>query len=113
MNRLLAAIVVLTLSTATAFAQAPAASRVIAGAARPTTAPLVEFEMMTWPEVKAALAAGKTTALVYTGGTEQRGPQNVNGGHPEQGAGRRGAMTVDGIVGLPGSQPACNLSATR
>ena len=43
--------------------------------------PLVEFEMMTWPEVKAALAAGKTTALFYTGGTEQRGPQNVNGGH--------------------------------
>ena len=41
----------------------------------------VEFEMMTWPEVKEALAAGKTTALVYTGGTEHRGPQNVNGGH--------------------------------
>ncbi len=37
--------------------------------------------MMTWPEVRAALEAGKTTALVYTGGTEQRGPQNVNGGH--------------------------------
>ena len=37
--------------------------------------------MMTWPEVKAAMAAGKTTALFYTGGTEQRGPQNVNGGH--------------------------------
>jgi len=37
--------------------------------------------MMTWPEVKQALAAGKTTALFYTGGTEQRGPQNVNGGH--------------------------------
>ena len=43
--------------------------------------PNVEFEMMTWPEVKDALAAGKTTALFYTGGTEQRGPQNVNGGH--------------------------------
>lgn len=43
--------------------------------------PLVEFEMMTWQEVKDALAAGKTTALIYTGGTEQRGPQNVNGGH--------------------------------
>jgi len=41
----------------------------------------VDFEMMTWPEVKRALAAGKTTALFYTGGTEQRGPQNVNGGH--------------------------------
>ncbi len=41
----------------------------------------VEFELMTWPEVKDALAAGKTTALIYTGGVEQRGPQNVNGGH--------------------------------
>lgn len=46
-----------------------------------TPATNVEFEMMTWQEVKAALAAGKATALVYTGGTEQRGPQNVNGGH--------------------------------
>jgi creatinine amidohydrolase/Fe(II)-dependent formamide hydrolase-like protein len=41
----------------------------------------VEFEKMTWVEVKAALAAGKTTALIYTGGVEQRGPQNANGGH--------------------------------
>src|ERR1051326_4254976 len=41
----------------------------------------VDFEMMTWPEVKKALESGKTTALVYNGGTEQRGPQNVNGGH--------------------------------
>ena len=41
----------------------------------------VDFEMMTWPEVKKALADGKTTALIYNGGTEQRGPQNVNGGH--------------------------------
>ena len=36
---------------------------------------------MTWVEVKSALAAGKTTALIYTGGVEQRGPQNANGGH--------------------------------
>lgn len=43
--------------------------------------PRVEFETMTWPEVKQALADGKTTALIYTGGTEQRGPQNTNGGH--------------------------------
>ncbi len=41
----------------------------------------VDFGMMTWKEVKNALDAGKTTALVYNGGTEQRGPQNVNGGH--------------------------------
>jgi|SRR5262245_55164915 len=63
---------VLVLTASVAFAQKPAAAR---------KTPLVEFEMMTWPEVKAALDAGKTTALVYTGGTEQRGPQNVNGGH--------------------------------
>jgi creatinine amidohydrolase len=42
---------------------------------------LVEFEKMTWVEVKFALAAGKTTALIYTGGVEERGPQNANGGH--------------------------------
>ena len=42
----------------------------------------VEFEMMTWREVHRAIhEQGKTTALVYNGGTEQRGPQNVNGGH--------------------------------
>lgn len=50
-------------------------------AAPSAPSPLVEFEMMTWPEVKKAIEAGKTTALVYNGGTEQRGPQNVNGGH--------------------------------
>jgi creatinine amidohydrolase/Fe(II)-dependent formamide hydrolase-like protein len=57
----------------------------VAIAPRPSHAqgrePLVEFEIMTWPEVKQALADGKTTALFYTGGTEQRGPQNANGGH--------------------------------
>ncbi len=64
------------LSAATALAQPPARPT-----APKTRQPLVEFEMMTWPEVKQAIAAGKTTALFYTGGTEQRGPQNVNGGH--------------------------------
>src|SRR5579864_3975797 len=42
---------------------------------------LVEFETMTWVEVKCEVAAGKTTALIYTGGIEERGPQNANGGH--------------------------------
>ena len=51
------------------------------GEAKGTPSSEVMFEMMTWPEVRDALAAGRTTALVYTGGTEQRGPQNVNGGH--------------------------------
>jgi creatinine amidohydrolase/Fe(II)-dependent formamide hydrolase-like protein len=67
MRRICFSLAMLALSATTAFAQ--------------SKEPLVEFEMMTWPEVKAAIAAGKTTALVYTGGTEQRGPQNVNGGH--------------------------------
>jgi creatinine amidohydrolase/Fe(II)-dependent formamide hydrolase-like protein len=75
MKHVVAAVSMLALTVATAFAQ---------GTAKKPAAPkkeLVEFEMMTWPEVKAAMAAGKTTALFYTGGTEQRGPQNVNGGH--------------------------------
>jgi creatinine amidohydrolase len=80
MYRLSATIAALAFSATALFAQAPAAKP---AAIKPAAkkASLVEFEMMTWPEVKAALAAGKTTALVYTGGTEQRGPQNVNGGH--------------------------------
>jgi len=53
----------------------------LAAGAQSTRASLVDFEMMTWPEVKQALLQGKTTALIYNGGTEQRGPQNVNGGH--------------------------------
>lgn len=58
------------------------ATAVIASPAAHAASPaLVEFELMTWPEVRDALAAGKTTALIYTGGTEQRGPQNANGGH--------------------------------
>src|SRR5438105_5074552 len=59
----------------------PAARKAAVGKSAKAKAPLVEFELMTWPEVKQALAEGKTTALFYTGGTEQRGPQNVNGGH--------------------------------
>ena len=52
------------------------------GEALARTKDLVEFEMMTWPEVKRAIhEQGKTTAIIYNGGTEQRGPQNVNGGH--------------------------------
>ena len=44
--------------------------------------PVVEFELMTWAEVKHAIhEEGKTTILVYNGGVEQRGPQNVSGGH--------------------------------
>jgi creatinine amidohydrolase len=81
MPRLLMSIPVLVLSCATAFAQTAVKPALAARQATSKNATLVEFEMMTWPEVKAAIEAGKTTALFYTGGTEQRGPQNVNGGH--------------------------------
>lgn len=55
---------------------------VAAGSFAITRGASVEFEMMTWPELKHAIhEEGKTTVLVYNGGTEQRGPQNVAGGH--------------------------------
>ena len=42
----------------------------------------VELELMTWPEVSRAIhREGKNVALVYNGGTEQRGPQGVTGAH--------------------------------
>ena len=41
----------------------------------------VDIELMTYQEIGAAIAAGKTTVLVYNGGTEQRGPHAVVGGH--------------------------------
>jgi len=43
---------------------------------------LVDIELMTYPEIYSAIHDhGKTTVLVYTGGTEQRGPHAVLGGH--------------------------------
>jgi creatinine amidohydrolase/Fe(II)-dependent formamide hydrolase-like protein len=82
MYRLFSTVPMIALSAFTAFAQTPAPTA--PPTAKPAAAakqPNVEFEMMTWPEVKKAIESGKTTALFYTGGTEQRGPQNVNGGH--------------------------------
>ena len=36
------------------------------GLAQPESTSLVDFEMMTWPEVKHALEQGKTTIQIYT-----------------------------------------------
>ena len=41
----------------------------------------VLIEDMTWPEVRAAIAGGKTTAIYYAGSTEQNGPHMVIGKH--------------------------------
>lgn len=36
---------------------------------------------MTWPEIRDAVAAGKTTILIPSGGTEQNGPHMITGKH--------------------------------
>jgi creatinine amidohydrolase len=60
---------------------------VAAFAAAPTTpehsgnAQSVYIEDLTWPEVKAAITAGKTTAIIYAGSTEQNGPHMALGKH--------------------------------
>ncbi len=41
----------------------------------------VFIEDLTWPEVRAALDAGKTTAIFYAGSTEQNGPHMATGKH--------------------------------
>jgi len=41
----------------------------------------VYIEDLTWAEVKAAIAAGKTTAIIYAGSTEQNGPHLALGKH--------------------------------
>jgi creatinine amidohydrolase len=44
--------------------------------------PVVDIELLTWPEIyKAIHEQGKTTAIIFDGGTEQRGPQGVTGAH--------------------------------
>jgi creatinine amidohydrolase/Fe(II)-dependent formamide hydrolase-like protein len=58
-----------------AFAATPAATEHSGGAQS------VYIEDLTWPEVKAAIAAGKTTAIIYAGSTEQNGPHMALGKH--------------------------------
>ncbi|HEY6225171.1 MAG TPA: creatininase family protein [Gemmatimonadales bacterium] len=41
----------------------------------------VLIEEMTWTEVRDAIAAGRTTAIIYAGSTEQNGPHMVIGKH--------------------------------
>src|SRR5262245_29252180 len=41
----------------------------------------VYIEDLTWPEVRDSIASGKTTAIVYAGSTEQKGPHMAIGQH--------------------------------
>ncbi|HEX5070826.1 MAG TPA: creatininase family protein [Vicinamibacterales bacterium] len=71
---------------------------------RNTPKDLVEFELMTWPEVYRAIhEQGKTVALIYFGGTESRGPQNVNGGHTLMGRAivKAIALKLGNAIALP------------
>ncbi|MEQ1652183.1 MAG: creatininase family protein [Hyphomicrobium sp.] len=47
----------------------------------PSFAAEVETERMTWVEIRDAVAAGKTTIIIPTGGTEQNGPHMITGKH--------------------------------
>jgi creatinine amidohydrolase/Fe(II)-dependent formamide hydrolase-like protein len=53
----------------------------IAADAPPVSLPSVYIEDLTWPEVKSAIAAGKTTAIIYAGSTEQNGAHMALGKH--------------------------------
>jgi creatinine amidohydrolase len=50
-------------------------------AAGPARAAEVETARMTWTEIRDAVAAGKTTIIIPTGGTEQNGPHMITGKH--------------------------------
>ena len=66
-----AAVVALACAAAPAFGQAPSLPR-------PDS---VFLEELTWIEVRDAVAHGKTTIIIPTGGTEQNGPHIVLGKH--------------------------------
>ena len=48
---------------------------------QPALAGEIETGRMTWTEIRDAVAAGKTTILIPTGGTEQNGPHMITGKH--------------------------------
>jgi len=53
----------------------------LAGSASAQVPNTVFLEKLTWEEVRDALAAGKTTVIIPTGGTEQNGPHMALGKH--------------------------------
>ena len=81
MHRLLTTVLMLAFSATIAVAQTPTKTAAKTPARAATKEPLVEFEMMTWLEVEPRLKPARRPRWFSTGGTEQRGPQNVNGGH--------------------------------
>src|SRR3954470_19086780 len=64
----------LLLLAVSALAAAPALAQV-------NTANIVDLELLTHTELSQKLKDGWTSILLVTGGTEERGPQDVLGGH--------------------------------
>ena len=54
---------------------------IVARAQQPNVNDIVEIEMLTHTELTAKQKAGFTSVLIVTGGTEERGPQNILAGH--------------------------------
>ncbi len=63
------------------FALALCAVGCLSGGLPAQTPNTVFLEELTWTEVRDALAAGTTTVIIPTGGTEQNGPHMVLGKH--------------------------------
>ena len=63
----------------------------------------VMIEDLTWPEIRSAIAAGKTTAIYYAGSTEQNGPHMATGKHNfiAQHVGRRVAEELGNALVYP------------
>ena len=59
----------------------PMAVPCLAGAASAQIPDTVFLEQLTWDEVRDSIAAGRTTVIVPTGGTEQNGPHMALGKH--------------------------------
>ena len=73
-----ATLLALALLLATQAAAQDSAARIPPPQAQPAS---LFIEDLTWPEVRAAIAGGKTTAIYYAGSTEQNGPHMVLGKH--------------------------------
>jgi creatinine amidohydrolase len=80
---MVAVVATLAMATTTAFAaDTPAAKKPEAKAVPHLKEEVVDIDLLTWPEIyKAIHEQGKTTAILFNGGTEQRGPQGVTGAH--------------------------------
>src|SRR4051794_17855980 len=57
------------------------ATAMVGRAQQPKTDDIIDIEMLTHTELTAKQKAGFTSVLIVTGGTEERGPHNILGGH--------------------------------